>query len=105
MAAYSFSVKKMSSTIFLEELPDALAEALNIDTAIAGILLSAVVLLMFLMPVLLVKRSKGFMAEMMLGITIVCFCIGIQWLPYWVGLIIALLTAVFLSSKMKGWLG
>jgi hypothetical protein len=94
-----------NSTIFLEELPEALGTMLNIDAEVAGLLITAVLLLMFLMPLLLVKRSKGFMAEMMVGIIILCVCVGLQWAPYWVALIIALLTAIMLSSKMKGWLG
>lgn len=93
-----------NSTIFLEELPEALAEALNIDTFVAGLLMSAFVLLMFLMPMLILKRSKGFMSEMVISIVLCCALIGLTWLPYWAGLVIALLAAVMVSSKVKGWL-
>lgn len=94
-----------NSTIDITEIPAALSEALGIGEFAAGLLLSAVILLMFLMPMLILKRSKGFMSEMMVGIIIVCFCIGVQWLPYWIALVIVLLLAVMLSDKLKGWLG
>lgn len=94
-----------NSTIYLEEIPALLAEALNVDLIAAQLIVSAIVLLMFLMPMILVKRSKGFMAEMVVGIVVTCFLMGIQWLPYWTGLIICLLVAVMLSAKLKGWLG
>ena len=94
-----------NQTIYLEEIPSLVAEALNIDLLPAQLLISAILLLIFLMPMLLIKRSKGFMSEMVVGITIVCFLIGIGWLPYWTGLVICLLVAIMLSSKIKGWLG
>lgn len=94
-----------NQTIYLEEIPSLLATALDVDLVAAQLLLSAIVLLIFLMPMLLIKRGRGFLAEMFVGLVVVCFLMGIQWLPYWVGLIICLLVAVMLSGKVKGWLG
>jgi len=94
-----------NSTIYLEEIPNLVAEALNIEVLPAQLLCSAIIMLMFLMPMLLIKRSKGFLSEMMVGIVLACALMGIQWLPYWTGLVICLFCAIMLSSKLKGWLG
>lgn len=96
-----------NTSINITEIPSNLAEALGVEVLVAQLIISCVVLLMFLMPMLLIRRSRtgGFIGELFLGITVTCALIGIGWLPYWVGLILALFCAVMFSSKIKNWLG
>lgn len=96
----------MSSTIFVEEIPSLLAEALNTSEFVAGILCSLVLLMICILPIIIAKRGKSnFISEMILGIVAVTACMALQWLPLYVGLVINVLVAIALSSKLKGWLG
>lgn len=95
-----------NSSIFIEEIPELLATALNTDEFVAGILCSLFLILLVTLPIIIVKRGRSnFITEMILGIVAVSACMAMQWLPLYVGLVINLLVAIALSAKLKGWLG
>lgn len=94
------------STIFIEAIPELLAEALNTTEFVAGILCSLVLLMICIFPIIIAKRGKSnFISEMIIGIVAVTACMALQWLPAYVGLVINVLVAIALSAKLKGWLG
>ena len=94
------------STIFVEAIPALLAEALNTSEFVAGILCSLFLLMICIMPIILAKRGKSnFISEMIIGIVAVTASMALGWLPLYVGLLINLLVAIALSSKLKNWMG
>lgn len=96
----------MTSVFFLEEIPEAVAEAFNISVFTAGILCSLVFIMMCIMPILLAKRGhSNFISEMIVGIVVVSACMALTWLPLYIGLVINLFVAIALSTKLRDWLG
>jgi len=94
------------SNIFLEEFPEGLAAALNIDTFTAGIILSLFVIMLCILPIIIAKRGRSnFITEMIIGVVAVSLCMALQWLPLYVGLVINLLVAIALSAKLRDWMG
>jgi hypothetical protein len=85
------------------DLPTALATLLGMTVFSAGILLSGIFLLMFLLPVVWYGRNS--LAVMMVGLTLIGFLVTIAWLPVWIILIIILLIAGMYASKIADWLG
>lgn len=96
----------MTSDIFLSEIPEAVATALNVDEFTAGILCSLLLMVMFLLPIILAKRGRSnFITELIIGVVVVTLAMALQWLPLYVGLVINLLCAIALSAKLRDWLG
>ncbi|MBA7493375.1 hypothetical protein ES702_03933 [subsurface metagenome] len=84
------------------DLPDAFADVLGISPFSAGILLSGIFLMMFLLPI--VWYGKSSLAVMMVGLVNIGFLVTIGWLPTWIILIIILLIAGMYASKIADWL-
>ena len=85
--------------INLVNLPEQLGDAWGISSFAAGLFMSTVLLFAFLLP-LVVWRKTG-LITLIVGFSIMGFCIAIGWLPYWIMLLISLLIASMYASKIK----
>ena len=84
------------------DLPEWFGLVLGIDVFGAGIFLSGMILMGFLLPI--VWYGKSSLAVMIVGVTIVGFLVTITWLPVWIILIIIMLIAGMYASKIADWL-
>jgi len=90
-------------------LHEALGERLGVGTFAGGLIASAILLMMFIMPVALINRSRkgggGPMAELFIGLTILGVCVAITWFPIWIFVLLCFLVAVLFSDKITGVIG
>lgn len=98
----SFFVKTYSP-LNLTAIPEGLADNLGIDTFSGGILASAILLMIMLIPIALWER-EGMWAKLIIGLIGVGFCIAIQWLPTFFMIIIVLMLALMLSGRTRDWI-
>lgn len=92
-----------SEFVFIEQFPEALAAALNTSEFVAGLILSAFVMMILMLPIIIAKRGRSNMiSEMILGLIGVMICMALTWLPSFVGLVIGLALSLFLAQKVKG---
>lgn len=91
------------SDVDFANIPQNLADKLNIPLFASQILASGIILLMFLLPLTIIARGKraGYIPELATTLVILGFCIAIEWLPYWFLLILAMLVALMFSGKMR----
>jgi len=89
-------------------LHEALGERLGVGTFAGGMIASAILLMMCILPVALINRSRkgggGPIAELFLGIVVLGVCVAITWLPFWFLLILCLLIALMFSGKMRDYI-
>jgi len=85
----------------LDEFDDYLAEKLNIALFPAQLLASAIILAVCLFPTLLLTRN--ILAHLMMGLIAMGICIALGFLPYWLLLIICMITALMFSGKIRDW--
>jgi len=97
------------SEVNLLTLHEALGEKLGVGTFAGGLIASAILLMMFIMPVALINRSRkgggGPMAELFIGLTILGVCVAITWFPVWIFVLLCFLVAVMFSDKITGVIG
>lgn len=83
----------------LVNLPEQLGDAWGISSFAAGLFMSTIMFFAFLLP-LVVWRKSG-LITLIVGFSIMGFCIAIGWLPYWIMLLISLLIAALYTSTIK----
>lgn len=97
------------SDVNLLTIHEALGEKLGVSIFAGGLICSAILLMMFILPVALINRSrKGGgtpMAELFTGMTVLGVCVAITWFPVWIFVLIILLIALMFSDKIKGVFG
>jgi len=90
-------------------LHEALGERLGVGTFAGGLIASAILLMMTILPVALINRSRkgggGPMAELFIGLTILGVCVAITWFPVWIFVLLCFLTAIMFSDKLRGAIG
>ena len=82
----------------LMDLPKNLAQALGVSEAVAKLIASACVMLLFLTPVLMV--TKNLYAILMIGFIAMGTLIALGWLDFWFILVISLIIASLWGSKI-----
>ena len=82
----------------LTDLPSNLAKALGVSEAVAKLLASACVMLLFLTPVLML--TKNLYAILMIGFIAMGTLIALGWLDFWFILVISLIIASLWGSKI-----
>jgi len=89
--------------IDLSEIPQRLADSMNVPLLAGQLLASALILAMFLFPTLLLtnKYNSQSVAVLIMGVSVMGFLIAVSWLPYWFLLIIVLIVALMYSGKMR----
>lgn len=86
-----------------------LGERLGVGTFAGGLIASAILLMMAILPVALINRSRkgggGPIAEIFIGMTILGVCVAITWFPIWIFVLLCFLTALMFSDKITGIIG
>lgn len=82
----------------LTDLPSNLAKALGVSKAVAKLIASSCVMLLFLTPVLML--TKNLYAIMMMGFITIGILIALGWLDFWFILVISLIIASLWGSKI-----
>lgn len=84
-------------------IPQQLADHLNIPLFGGQILASGIMLMIFLLPITIIARGKkaGFIPELGTTLVIYGFCTAIGWLPYWFLLILCMLIALMFAGTMR----
>jgi len=93
--------------IDLTEIPQNLADATGIPLFAGKLLCSAILLFMFILPLVVLTRRKGtgYIAELFVGFMVMGVCVALQWLPYWIIIVLLLIVAGTYASKIKGVFG
>lgn len=86
--------------INLINLPSQLAEHWGITPFASGLFLSSMLGFAFLIPtMILIKRNS--IGIVIIGFSVMSFCIAVGWLPYWILLLLCLLIASMYASKIS----
>jgi len=93
------------------DLPKQLTERLGLpdsgDYFAGKILASCILLALFLLPTLFACSKFGkdaLIASLVVGFSVLGFCIALGWLPYWILLIICLIVAFMFSGQIRSWI-
>jgi len=87
------------------ELPNQLAERLNISLFAAQILISSIILGIGLFPTLILTRGRNPLAALLIGMCLLSFCIALGWFPVWIFVLICFLIAVLFAKQITKVLG
>lgn len=93
----------------LLNLPVQLGERLGVGTFAGGLIASSILLMMGILPVALINRSRkgggGPIAEIFIGMIILGVCVAITWFPIWIFVLLCFLIALMFSDKITGIIG
>lgn len=85
-------------------LPEQIGIAFGIGTFAGGILASAVLILMWVVPItILVRGRASIFISMISCVLILSFAVAISWLPLFTLILIVLMIAGLWASKTRGW--
>jgi len=84
------------------KIPEDLADALGISLLAGQLLMSAIILFMFLLP-MAIWSDKDTLASVIVGLVLLAFLTAVQWLPYWIMLVISLVIAGVYGYKFSKW--
>lgn len=85
--------------INITNLPGQLASAWGISEFAAGIFISTILFFAFLFP--LIIWSKVGLITLIVGFSIMGFCIAVGWLPYWIMILVSFLIAAMYAGRIK----
>jgi len=87
----------------LTDIPYRVADSLNIDLFAGQILCSVIFMMICLLPITIIARSKhaSFVPEIAITFVTMGFCVSIEWLPVWFFLVLSLLVALMFAGKMR----
>lgn len=88
----------------MTQWPEGLANQLSINDFTAGILLSAIFIIVFVLPMALWER-RGIFGKLIVGVITLGFCVAVSWLPTYFLVIITILIAVMLAGVSRKWIG
>ena len=77
---------------------------LGIGPFAGGLLMSLIFMSIFLFPTLMLCRKNPVLPALMVGFGAMSFCVAVQWLSYWVLLMMALLVALLFSGSVRDWI-
>ncbi len=97
------------SEINLLTLHEALGERLGVGTFAGGLIASAILLMMGILPTALINRSRkgggGPIAEIFVGIVLLGVCVAVTWFPIWIFVLLCFIIALMFSDKLTGLMG
>lgn len=87
----------------LLDLPEQLGERLGVSTFAGGLIASAILFMITVLPIAMItrRRNTGFIAELVVGFVVMGVCIAINWLPYWFILIFSMIVALMFAGRMR----
>lgn len=102
----SFSVPVLApdaDQINMTDFPEQLGQALGIGTTAGGILCSIIFIFMWLVPLNIFIRSDRVIPNLIVGLGTMGFCVAVEWLHYFILLIICLIISAIYSGKIRDW--
>ena len=91
------------SQVNLLDVPLKVSEALGIPLFASQILCSAVVFVIFVLPVAFLSK-KGYLPPLIVSFLVLGTTVAIGWLPYWFLLIISMIVALMFAGTMRDWI-
>ena len=91
------------SQVNLLDVPFKVSEALGIPLFASQILCSAVVFVIFVLPVAFLSK-KGYLPPLIVSFLVLGTTVAIGWLPYWFLLIISMIVALMFAGTMRDWI-
>jgi len=91
------------SQVNLLDVPLKVSEALGIPLFASQILCSAVVFVIFVLPVAFLSK-KGYLPPLIVSFLVLGTTVAIGWLPYWFLLIISMIVALMFAGNMRDWI-
>jgi len=88
--------------VFLQDVVNGLADALGTDAGTAGMVLTGMMLLSVGITLGLAKANMVAIAITLLGILAMCFMFG--WAPFWLLVLVVLMTSAMFGSQLMRWL-
>ena len=90
--------------INLTDIPYRVADSLNTDLFAAQLICSSIFMMIGMLPIAIITRSKhaSWIPEVAITLVIMGVCIGIGWLPVWFLLIMSMLVALMLGLRIRG---
>lgn len=79
------------------DFPQKLSDALGIPVLASQLLISAIFLFAFLLPC----ASKNPLVPLMIGLPLMGFLIAMNWLPFWLMLLVVMIVAILYAGKVK----
>ena len=99
-------VSPVYADVDLTQIPNQLAQRLNISVFAAQLLVSTLFLFGILLPLayLARKRNVGPLLVLIVALPLISFLIAIQWLPYWILLVFILTLAALFGARLRDWI-
>jgi hypothetical protein len=89
----------------LLDIPKGIGDTLGIGEFAAGILTSVILLMVCLLPcmILTIKATgnQGFVFILIVGMSVLGFCVAVAWFPIWFFAIIVLLITLMTANKFR----
>ena len=90
--------------INLTDIPYRVADSLNVDVFAGQLICSGIFMMILLLPITIITRSKhsSWIPEVAISLVAMGICVGIAWLPVWLFLVLCLLIGLMFAVKMRG---
>jgi len=88
--------------VYLYDLPQKFSEAFNIDLFPAQIFASAIILMVFMIPVAI--WSKTIIPPIFVGVVILGLLIALTWLPVWFLVVLCMMIALLFAGRIREWI-
>lgn len=86
--------------VSLTAFPQYLASQMGISLFASQLLVTSIFVMLFLGPLLILTRNK--MAHLIMGFSIISFCVAMAWFPLWSFVLICIMIALFFSRSIIG---
>ena len=89
--------------IDLTDVPVVVAESLNIDLFAGKLICSAILIMIFLIPISMIVKSKygSWIPEMSITLIVLGICIGIGWLDAWIFILLCVMVGLGIAVSMR----
>lgn len=103
------SATEDEDVVDLPSFPEKLAEKLNISLFTAKLLASLILMCIPLFPSMLIAGYFGgkdavAYSCLIVGLSMMGFCVALTWMPVWIFLIICVLVGIMFAGTMRGWI-
>jgi len=94
-----------SGQLNLMDIPEYLGDKLGIGPFAGGLLATAILVMMIMLPSAMLIRGKHASLFMLIeGLCIYGFCTAIVWIPIWLMIVLCMLLALLFSGNVRDWL-
>ncbi len=91
-------------SINLFDIPEALGEKLGVDAFAGGLLASAILILIFILPTTMLLRGSRHTTLIVMALLIFLygFCVAISWIPVWTVIVFTFILSLLFAKDIKG---